>query len=129
MSTIATPIPSDAIFASPNAVKVVLRPASDGVARAMYFSRAPIPHVRDGGDRGERLLHVGIYAYRAGFLRQYAALPPTALERVEKLEQLRALEHGFEIAVGVRAVSSVGVDTPEDYERFVDRWVARKRSP
>ncbi|MCL4220708.1 MAG: 3-deoxy-manno-octulosonate cytidylyltransferase [Phycisphaerales bacterium] len=125
MSTIATPIESEAVFASPSAVKVVLRSGADGVARAMYFSRAPIPHVRDSGDRADLLLHVGIYAYRAGFLRRYAALPPTPLERAEKLEQLRALEHGFEIAVGVRKIASVGVDTPEDYERFVRRWQAR----
>lgn len=128
MSTIATPIESDAVFTSPSAVKVVLRSAPDGVARAMYFSRAPIPYVRDSGDRAERLLHVGLYAYRAGFLRRYAALPSTPLERAEKLEQLRALEHGFEIAVGVRAIASVGVDTPEDYERFVQRWQARTGS-
>lgn len=128
MSTIASPIESDAVFASPNAVKVVLRSAPDGVARALYFSRAPIPHVREVGDRAERLLHVGIYAYPAGFLRRYATLPATPLEKAEKLEQLRALEHGFEIAVGVRAVASVGVDTPEDYERFVQRWRARTAS-
>lgn len=125
MSTIAAPIREPAVFASPSAVKVVVRVASDGVARALYFSRAPIPHVRDAGESAQALLHLGIYAYRVGFLRRYAGLAPTPLERAERLEQLRALEHGFEIAVGVMDVRSAGVDTPEDYERFVERWNAR----
>lgn len=125
MSTIATPIRDDAVYRAASAVKVVLRAAPDGVSRAMYFSRSPIPHVRDAGDPMRALLHVGIYGYRAGFLRQYARLEPTPLERSEKLEQLRALEHGYEIAVGVLEMTSVGVDTPEDYERFVERWRIR----
>ena len=122
MSTIATPIEDEAVYRAASAVKVVLRGGPDGEARAMYFSRSPIPHVRDAGDPIRALLHVGIYGYRAGFLREYARLEPTPLERSEKLEQLRALQHGFDIAVGVLEMKSVGVDTPEDYERFVERW-------
>ena len=109
-------------FFSPNVVKVV----SDTTGRALYFSRAPIPWSRDAfaHDR-ERLppglparRHVGLYAYRAGFLRRFPQLPPAALEQHESLEQLRALAHGFGIAVLELAEPlPPGVDTPEDLER------------
>lgn len=123
MGTVASPIEDDAEFASANVVKVVVtEPDERGVARALYFSRAAIPFDRDGDAGARGLKHIGIYAYRAGFLQRYAAMKPTALERAEKLEQLRALEHGFLIGVAVREVRSVGIDTPEDYERFVARW-------
>ena len=72
-----------------------------------------------------RFLHLGVYAYRAGFLRTFAGLPPTPLERAEKLEQLRALEHGYRIAVAVVEYDGVGVDTSEDYDRFVERVRSR----
>ncbi len=122
MATVASPIaPGSAELRDPNVVKVVLR--RDGTA--MYFSRAPIPHDRDGGGEGAALRHVGLYVYRRGFLRTYAALAPTALERTEKLEQLRALEHGRTIAVAVRESSHAGIDTPEQYAAFVARFRGR----
>ena len=72
------------------------------------------------------LLHLGIYAYRVGFLRAYAQLPPTPAELVEKLEQLRALEHGHRIAVGLTDYHGIGIDTPADYEAFVARIGVKK---
>jgi len=126
IGTIGAPIRSEREWQSPSVVKVVVGCGNaGGAARALYFSRAPIPASRDEAPTGEgRLRHVGIYAYRVGFLKRYAALEPTPLERSERLEQLRALEHGHAIGVAVREVDSVGIDTPEDYERFVARWVA-----
>jgi len=119
MATLATPLPPDAA-ADPNRVKVVVR--CDG--RAMYFSRWSIPYDRDAAGEVRYLWHLGIYAYRVGFLRRYASLEPTLAERAEKLEQLRALESGFDIAVGITDYSGHGIDTPEDYEAFVSRMVA-----
>jgi 3-deoxy-manno-octulosonate cytidylyltransferase (CMP-KDO synthetase) len=93
---------------------------------ALYFSRAPIPWPRDAFQRdrttmpagGEWLRHIGIYGYRAGFLQRFTALPPGRLERVESLEQLRVLEAGFRIAVGLAPEPfPPGVDTPEDLAR------------
>lgn len=105
----------------PNVVKVVL--ALDGTA--LYFSRAPIPFDRDGsGAGGPPLRHVGLYVYRRATLDRYAAMPPTPLETMEKLEQLRALENGMRIAVAVvppQATGGGGIDTPEQYEAFVNR--------
>jgi len=105
---------------NPNVVKVVL----DAAGRALYFSRAPIPWWRDGRARGEvvplplPLRHVGIYAYRAGFLRRFPSLEPAPLERTESLEQLRVLWHGERIAVHVTDdAPGPGVDTPADLER------------
>jgi len=99
-------------FANPNVVKVVCR--ADG--RALYFSRAAIPLRRDGADgpggAAAARKHIGIYAYRTGFLRRFVKLPQTPLELCEKLEQLRALEHGHEIVVG-QGLESFGVDTPQ----------------
>ena len=120
MATLATPIRSVADFQDPACVKVVC--ASDG--RALYFSRSPIPNHRDGAPDSEPLglLHLGLYAYRRDFLLGLATLPPSPLERTEKLEQLRVLEAGYSIAVGVVDEPSVGIDTPEDYRRFVARW-------
>ena len=122
MATIATPIRDESTYLDPACVKVVR--SSSG--RALYFSRSPIPHVRDGGftpDSGA-LLHLGLYAYRRDFLLNLAKLPPSPLERLEKLEQLRVLEAGHPIAVGIVDEPSVGIDTPEDYRRFVVRWRA-----
>ena len=118
VSTLAHPIRATAEFADPNVVKVVL----DRHGRALYFSRAPIPHRRDPGpapaspDLGLR--HVGLYAYRAGYLRAFAALEPSPLESIEALEQLRTLWHGEHIAVLVSdGAAGIGVDTPEDLAR------------
>lgn len=119
MSTLATPIRDEATFLNPSCVKVV-RAAS---GRALYFSRAPIPYRRDGGwPEGQALLHLGIYAYRREFLLSLASRPPSPLEGTEKLEQLRVLEAGLPIAVGLVDEPGVGIDTPEDYRRFVERW-------
>lgn len=127
IGTIAAPIRDERDWQSPSVVKVVVgRSNSGGAARALYFSRAPIPATREQVPTGVgRLRHVGIYAYRVGFLKRYAAMEPTPLEQSERLEQLRALEHGYGIGVAVRDVDSVGIDTPEDYERFVARWARR----
>jgi 3-deoxy-manno-octulosonate cytidylyltransferase (CMP-KDO synthetase) len=92
----------------PNVVKVVV--AADG--RALYFSRAAIPFPRSGAPAFRK--HLGIYAYRAETLRRLASLPPSPLERIESLEQLRWLEAGWSIWVGEAAADSIGVDTPED---------------
>lgn len=122
MATLATPVADIEEFLNPNCVKVVR--AADG--HALYFSRAPVPWPRDAFARTRERLpadanclrHIGIYAYRAGFLRRFAKLAPTPLERTEWLEQLRALEHGFRIAVRVAPEAfPAGVDTPEDLER------------
>ncbi|MBT3199782.1 MAG: 3-deoxy-manno-octulosonate cytidylyltransferase [Phycisphaerales bacterium] len=120
MATLATPLGYEEA-ADPNKVKVVLR--SDG--RALYFSRSRIPCDRDSDRQSSYLLHLGIYAYRVAFLKRYASLPPTAAEQSEKLEQLRALESGFDIAVGVTDYHGRGIDTPEDYEEFLARYGAR----
>ena len=128
MATLATPIRERATWLDPSCVKVVASTRA-GRTRALYFSRASIPHHRDGepdlaADPAAALLHLGIYAYRRDFLLGYQALPPSRLEAAEKLEQLRVLEAGFPIALGVVAERSVGIDTPEDYARFVARWRA-----
>jgi 3-deoxy-manno-octulosonate cytidylyltransferase (CMP-KDO synthetase) len=119
MSTAAHAIDNSAEFASPNVVKVVL----DAVGRALYFSRAPIPCWRDaavphGLPSPAPLRHIGIYAYRAAFLRRYPTLPACPYEAIEALEQLRVLWHGERIAVHVSAHRpGPGVDTPDDLER------------
>lgn len=126
MSTLATPIREQAVRDSPSCVKVVV--GADG--RALYFSRSVIPHLRDGNPNewpvGETpwLLHLGLYAYRREFLLELTRRPVSRLERWEKLEQLRALEAGARIQVGVVEHPAVGIDTPEDYARFVARWRA-----
>jgi 3-deoxy-manno-octulosonate cytidylyltransferase (CMP-KDO synthetase) len=126
MATLCTPIRSEEVYRDPACVKVVL----SGAGRALYFSRSPIPHHRDGPPdptAGVPLafLHLGLYAYRRDFLLGLANLPPSPLERAEKLEQLRVLEAGVPIAVGIMEEPSIGIDTPEDYRRFVARWRAR----
>lgn len=121
MATLAVPVTEAATLFDPNAVKLVRAANGD----ALYFSRAPIPWHRDAfaQDRdalppGQWLRHIGIYAYRAGFLRRFAAMPPGRLEQVESLEQLRALEAGFRIAVALAPEPfPPGVDTPEDLAR------------
>jgi 3-deoxy-manno-octulosonate cytidylyltransferase (CMP-KDO synthetase) len=122
MSTLGTPITDEEIFLDPACVKVVF--GSNG--RALYFSRSPIPCHRDGlpGDGVLGHLHLGLYAYRRAFLLELAQRPTSPLEKTEKLEQLRVLEAGYSIAVGVIEEPAVGIDTPADYARFVERWRA-----
>ena len=126
MSTAAHAIDSVAEFTNPNVVKVVL----DAQGMALYFSRAPIAWWRDGFAAGihslpqpRPLRHIGIYGYRARFLRQFPQLPPAPIEAAEALEQLRALWHGHRIAVHVTASApGAGVDTLEDLERVRALW-------
>jgi 3-deoxy-manno-octulosonate cytidylyltransferase (CMP-KDO synthetase) len=123
MATLATPIHSLEQWNNPACVKVVL--TSEG--EALYFSRSPIPFVRDGlPDFSRRpspfLQHVGIYAYQRSFLISLAQSPTEPLEELERLEQLRVLALGHRIRVGVVAHSSLGVDTPQDYQRFVELY-------
>ncbi len=122
IATAAHAIHDPADVFNPNVVKVVC----DAAGRALYFSRAPIPWARDAWGGGERALpaelpvlrHVGLYAYRVGFLRRYAALAPSPLEHWEALEQLRALWHGHRIRVlELEQPPAAGVDTQEDLER------------
>jgi len=116
ISTVAVPILDQAELDNPNVVKVVLNRSQE----AMYFSRAPIPYVRDAqtGSTVEHLRHLGIYAYRADFLQAYARLEPAPPEQAEALEQLRALWNGYRIAVyKASEAPPAGVDTPEDLER------------
>ncbi len=118
MSTAAHPIADRADFSNPNVVKVVL----DAAGRALYFSRASIPCWRDGAAGAlpdpAPLRHMGLYGYRAAFLRRFPQLEPAPLERLEALEQLRVLWHGHRIAVHVgHETPAPGVDTPEDLAR------------
>lgn len=123
MSTVAYEIDDPQELADSSAVKVVL----DNRGYALYFSRHPIPFVRDASDPFREaplkfLKHMGIYGYRRGLLLQYASLPATALEQSEKLEQLRALANGYRIRVGITTHRCMGIDTPEDMEAFLDRF-------
>ena len=116
MSTLRHVMTDPEEIASPHVVKVVV----DCDDNALYFSRLPLPHVRDphaspGAVRSYK--HIGIYGYRRDFLLALAKLPPTPLELAESLEQLRALEHGFRIRTPETTFDSIGVDTPEDLER------------
>jgi 3-deoxy-manno-octulosonate cytidylyltransferase (CMP-KDO synthetase) len=113
MSTLIYRIVRDEEITHPNAVKVVF----DDRLFALYFSRATIPFVRDRGHRADYYKHHGIYAYRRAFLRTFTTLPEGVLERLEALEQLRALEHGHRIRVVITAHDSVEVDTPGELER------------
>ncbi|WP_422931192.1 3-deoxy-manno-octulosonate cytidylyltransferase [Singulisphaera sp. PoT] len=126
MSTLATPIRTESVYRDPACVKVVRATAG----HALYFSRSPIPCHRDGlpavgSDEIVAYLHLGLYAYRRDFLLQYASMPQSPLEQREKLEQLRVLEAGHRIAVGIVDEPSIGIDTPEDYRAFVERMKAR----
>ncbi|MGA9341026.1 MAG: 3-deoxy-manno-octulosonate cytidylyltransferase [Rhodanobacteraceae bacterium] len=122
MATLATPLTSPADLFDPHCVKLVC----DAVGHALYFTRAPVPWPREAFAQGRERLpdgvpflrHIGIYAYRAGFLRRFATLDPTPLERAESLEQLRALEHGHAIAVRLAPEPfPAGIDTAEDLAR------------
>jgi len=127
MATLAVPIRTLEQWRDPACVKVV----RDHSGRALYFSRSPIPFVRDGqpdfaGHPPCFLQHLGLYAYRREFLLELAALPPAPLEMLEKLEQLRVLATGRRIQVGLIEHAARGVDTLADYERFVEIYL---RSP
>lgn len=122
MATLATPIRDRELLESPGCVKVII----DQQSRALYFSRSVIPFVRDQElplDADPPLFHqhLGVYAYRRDFLLKLAHCPPTSLELAEKLEQLRVLQMGHAIRVEVVARAGVGIDTAEDYARFVSR--------
>jgi 3-deoxy-manno-octulosonate cytidylyltransferase (CMP-KDO synthetase) len=118
IGTLVRPIMNLSELADPNVVKAVI----DRQNRALYFSRAPIPHERDGhgvpGGAPPRFAHLGLYAFRTEVLKDLVKLPPTPLETAESLEQLRWLEHGYTIHVGITVQPSMGVDTPEDLERI-----------
>jgi 3-deoxy-manno-octulosonate cytidylyltransferase (CMP-KDO synthetase) len=117
MTTLAAPFEPFDAPADPNIVKVVL----DRECHALSFSRSLIPYDRDRTGAAPPLKHVGLYVYDREFLLRYPDLPATPLEQTEGLEQLRALEHGFSIAVEVCAARHHGIDTPEQYEAFVRR--------
>ncbi len=126
MATLAAPIQTRQVLEDPSCTKVVC--AADG--RALYFSRAKIPFCRDASeqqieemlaDNSPWKLHLGIYAYRRDFLLKLTEHPPSPLEQLEKLEQLRALELGGSIQVAVVEHYAVGIDTPDDYAQFLTR--------
>ena len=110
MATLAHQSTDGNDFHDPAVVKVVL----DSEGRALYFSRAPIPSLSEASSAPQYYKHLGFYGYRNGFLQEFTKLPQGVLERREKLEQLRALEHGFRISVVITPHDSVSVDTPED---------------
>lgn len=124
MATLCVPVESEEELHNPNVVKVVF----SGTGEALYFSRAVIPHVRDGGGfaTGRHYRHLGLYAYRLGALRDFAAAGPCQLEQLEKLEQLRALWRGTRIRIAVaQAAPGRGVDTEEDL-RAVEKILLQK---
>lgn len=122
MATLATPFRTRKDFLDPNQVKVVMSERRD----ALYFSRAPIPYNRDGFadfddawvESAPAYRHLGLYAYRAEFLSAFCGLKPGKLEAIEKLEQLRAMENGYTIKVGLTEELSIGIDTAEDAVAF-----------
>ncbi len=129
MGTLACPIDSEEEWHDPNAVKVVI----DGQGMALYFSRSPVPYLRDfTGDLPDAparpLRHLGIYSYRREFLLRYAELPASRLEQAEKLEQLRALSAGYSIKVGLTPHRGIGIDTPEDLELWLDKYRSQKEA-
>ena len=140
ISTTCEPIESPEDLLNGNVVKVVI--AADG--HALYFSRAPIPYPRDasqqnGGDANQAIMnepellagfrkHTGLYAYRREYLLEFTKLPQSKLEKIEMLEQLRALENGAKIIVVEAASSSIGVDTADDLERVRQIWQGRDES-
>jgi 3-deoxy-manno-octulosonate cytidylyltransferase (CMP-KDO synthetase) len=122
MATLATPFKRVVDFYNTNQVKVVM----SQTGRALYFSRSRMPFSRDLGltiddawvEANPCFKHLGLYAYKADFLEKFVALPPGKLEQIEKLEQLRALENGYPIAIEVTSDPTIGVDTPEDAKKF-----------
>jgi 3-deoxy-manno-octulosonate cytidylyltransferase (CMP-KDO synthetase) len=133
MATLATSIRCIEELQDSSCTKVVC----DETGRAMYFSRSPIPYLRDvnlvekfsqieqGDCKSPWLLHLGVYGYRRDFLLELTKMPPSRLEQLEKLEQLRALESGASIQVVEVDQRTVGIDTPDDYARFIERQLRR----
>jgi len=142
MATLSAEFQNAEQIADPNIVKVIIsafgrwtmddgrltsherRATSDEIGRAIYFSRTPIPYDREESGIGnvhQYLRHIGIYAYRKEFLLKITSLPQTPLEKIEKLEQLRAIENGFDILVGKVQHTCDGIDTPEQYAKFVKK--------
>ena len=122
MSTLAVPTNDPELILSPSVVKLVI----DSEGYAMYFSRSPVPGSKVLDNRlasGEHTcyIHPGLYGFRREFLLGYSSLPESQLEQIESLEQLRALDNGYRIKVGVVDHLAVGIDTPEEYEAFVER--------
>ncbi|HEX2854275.1 MAG TPA: 3-deoxy-manno-octulosonate cytidylyltransferase [Opitutaceae bacterium] len=126
MATLATVFKRIVDFYNPNQVKVVMR--QDG--RALYFSRSRLPFSRDLGLTIDDAWlaanpchkHLGLYAYHADLLEKFAKLPPGRYEQIERLEQLRVLENGYDIAVGITEDPTIGVDTPDDAKKFA-QWL------
>ena len=122
IATLAVPFVQPQDFANANQVKVV----RDREGYALYFSRSPMPFARDTAGQVDALWlaqnrcyrHLGLYAYKADFLSAFSSLEPGLLEQVEKLEQLRAMEHGYRIHVGITDQATIGIDTPEDIAEF-----------
>lgn len=127
MTTACRVITDPAVAADPNVVKVVM----DNRGHALYFSRAPIPFVREQEDLDGLSTpcyqHIGLYAFRRDFLLAFSQLPQTRLEKLEKLEQLRALEYGYKIAVIETTYNCIGVDTPEDLDKIRALMQAREQ--
>ena len=113
MATLKRRIDNPEDILNPNVVKVV----TDRFENAIYFSRSPIPHVREGFPAAGHAKHIGLYVYRRDFLLKYSDLPVGPLEQAERLEQLRALENGYQIRVAETEYDSLGVDTPQDLDR------------
>ncbi len=118
MATLASPIYNKKDLENPNKVKVVI----DKKGRALYFSRSPIPYFRPPGKEPPYYKHIGVYAYRKAFLDIFVRLSPGILEQAEKLEQLRALENGYSIAVTLVPRDYPEIDTPEDLEYIKTHW-------
>ena len=122
IATLAVPFVQPQDFANSNQVKVV----RDREGYALYFSRSPLPFARDTAGQVDApwlaqnrcYRHLGLYAYKADFLSAFSSLEPGLLEQVEKLEQLRAMEHGYRIHVGITDQTTIGIDTPEDIAEF-----------
>ncbi len=137
VSTLVCPFPKDKLSGSgspqdPACVKAILGSKIKGLdtARyALYFTRALAPYPRDQegqlADSTQYYMHIGMYAYSPKSLKKYVSLPQSFLEKTERLEQLRILENGFTVAVDIIPAATPGIDTPEDYAAFVERWKAK----
>jgi len=123
MGTVGSPFDAETNPANPNVVKVVTTVTSP--RRALYFSRSLVPFPRQA-DKAPVLKHLGLYAYRREFLSTYLSLSSTPLEQSESLEQLRVLEHGHPIGIAITDSPHPGIDTPEQYDAFVERYLARQ---
>ena len=113
VATLCAPVTDDSEYSNPNTVKVVL----DRNGFALYFSRSPIPYVRNGNVRPMLYKHVGIYGFKREFLKQFVSMQKSRLEETESLEQLRILENGFKIRVLTTHYDGFGIDTMEDLQR------------